>query len=140
MKRQALVQAKAELAPQQPALFEAPAADIRPADTGAGARWRAFCFQRFGSPIVARLKMASMSVPDLAAFLGCDRLTAFRLIGEALDAVTPFLHAKAPPDPGEVVGTTLQVLIAPRLAAALDAEDGVSIEVSGTWPARDDDA
>lgn len=133
----AVAQARQDLVPTQPALFEPAAEEIRAADTGAGARWRQYVVQRFGSPLVARVKMASMSVPELAAFLGCDRLTAHREIGNALDAVIPFVHARAPNDPGEQPTTSLQVLISPRLASALDAEDGVDVAISGTWPARE---
>ena len=138
-KRQAVAQAAADLVPTQPALFEPKAAEtVDPGKAGQGARWREYAFRRFGSPLVARMKMASMSVEDLAAYLRCDRLTAFRLIGEALDATIPFLHAKAPADPGEVQVPQLQVVVATRLAAAMDAEDGVTIALSGTGLARDD--
>lgn len=125
---------------QQPALFEAGPGDAPPAAGAAGAKWRAYCHARFGSTLVARAQMAqwaaSMSLGDLAQALGCDTLTAWRELGAALDAVTPFLHAKAPVDAGETPQGAIQVIIAPALAAALDAEDARIIDIPGTQVAR----
>jgi hypothetical protein len=124
---------------QQPALFDAGEAEA-PAAGSAGAKWRAYCVAHFGSTLVARHRMAqwasSMSLGELAQALGCDTLTAWRELGAALDAVTPFLHAKAPVDPGETPQGAIQVIIAPALAAALDAEDARTIDIPGTQVAR----
>ena len=106
--------------------FDAGGAEPAPAAGAAGAKWRAYCQQRFGSTLVARAQMAqwaaSMSLGELATALGCDTLTAWRELGAALDAVTPFLHARAPVDAGETPQGAIQVIIAPALAAALDAD------------------
>jgi hypothetical protein len=142
-KRAEKAAAQAQLArevPQQPALFDAGGAEPAPAAGAARAKWRAYCQQRFGSTLVARAQMAqwaaSMSLGDLAKALGCDTLTAWRELGAALDAVTPFLHARAPVDAGETPQGAIQVIIAPALAAALDAEDARTIDIPGTQVAR----
>lgn len=130
-------QAAAAKGPHQPALLEGLPAAARPDAGAVGARWRAYTIQHFGSTLVARARMAQwasgMSLAQLAEALGCDTLTAWRELGAALDAVTPFLHARAPVDPGEAPALALQVIIAPRIAAALDAEDAAI----GTQVARD---
>lgn len=129
-------------ATQQPALFAALPAGEAPTAGGPGAAWRRYCVQHFGSSLVARARMAqwaaSQSLGELAAALGCDVLTAWRELGAALDAVTPYLHPRAPVDPGEVAPGGLQVIIAPGIAAAMDAEDARTITVSGTRGARDE--
>jgi hypothetical protein len=137
-RRERKAAADAELAaqaPQQPALFQGDG-QAAPAAGSAGAKWRAYCVERFGSTLVAQHRMAawaaSQSLGDLAAALGCDRLTAWRELRAVLADVTPFLHAKAPVDPGETPPGAIQVIIAPGLAAALDAEDARTITVSGT--------
>ena len=140
-KKAAAQAALAAQAPQQPALFQGDQ-QAAPAAGSAGARWRAYCVERFGSTLVAQHRMAawaaSQSLGELAAALGCDRLTAWRELRAVLADVTPFLHAKAPVDAGEVAQGTIQVVIAPGLAAALDAEDARTITVSGTQVARDE--
>lgn len=127
--------------PQQPALFGTEAGAGKPDSGAAGAKWRAYCLAQFGSTLVAQHRMAAwaagMSLSELAAALGCDRLTAWRELRAALADVTPFLHARAPLDPGEAQTPTLQVVFAPGLVAALDAEDARATVSIGTGVARD---
>lgn len=86
--------------------------------------WRRWMIDRYGSPLRVWGEAFAMSIPDLAAYLGCTKLEAARFRSECARLAAPFLHREQPKaiDLGASAGTLL-VAIAPSLAAAWQAEE-----------------